>query len=299
MTKQATKTDVYAQVTNAIIDQLEAGVRPWAKSWNTTGGEGGLMPLRSNGEQYQGINVLLLWGAKEAQGFASNRWMTFNQAKEAGGFVRKGSKGSMVVFAGALNIEKEGANGVTEEQRVPFMKTYTVFNLDQIEGLSVEPVPVVTGGAVERIDHAEEFFRTVGATVRHGGDAAFWRASSDHIQMPNFEAFHDAESYYATLAHEHIHWTGAGDRLAREFGKRFGDDRYAAEELVAEIGAAFVCADLGLSAQPREDHAAYLAHWLKVLKADKRAIFTAASAAQKAANFLRERSAQPGQALAA
>jgi antirestriction protein ArdC len=302
--KTAAKPDVYAQVTDAIIAQLEAGARPWAKSWKTgnAGGDVGpfALPKRSTGEAYQGINVVLLWGAKEANGFTSNQWFTFNQAKEAGGFVRKGSKGSMVVYAGAINVEKEGENGETEEQRIPFMKTYTVFNRDQIEGLAdAEPVALPVDDGANLIASAQTYFDAIGATVRHGGDRAYWSGQSDHIQMPPRQAFADGVAYYATLGHEHIHWSGAKHRLDREFGKRFGDDRYAFEELVAELGAAFLMASLGLSSDPREDHAAYLAGWLKVLKADKRAIFTAASKAQAAVNFLNERSAQAGQALAA
>lgn len=304
MTKTTTKPDVYATVTNAIIAQLEKGARPWARSWKTgnAGSDVGpfALPLRSNGEAYQGINVVLLWGAKEANGFTSNRWYTFNQAKELGGFVRKGSKGSMVVYAGAIDIKADVEAGETEDKRIPFLKTYTVFNADQIEGLGeiVEPVAPVDDGA-NLIATAQAYFDAVGATVRHGGDRAYWSAQSDHIQMPPRAAFEDGEAYYATLGHEHIHWTGSKTRLDREFGKRFGDDRYAFEELVAELGAAFLMASLGLSADPREDHASYLAGWLKVLKADKRAIFTAASKAQAAVNFLHERSAQAGQALAA
>lgn len=307
MTKTGTtvKADVYATVTNTIIAQLEAGTRPWAKSWKTgnAGGDVGpfALPMRSNGEAYQGINVVLLWGSKEANGFTSNRWYTFNQAKELGGFVRKGSKGSMVVYAGAINVEKEGENGETEDKRIPFMKTYVVFNADQIEGLGdvVEPVAPPVDDGSNLIATAQQYFDAVGATVRHGGDRAYWSGQSDHIQMPPRAAFADGVAYYATLGHEHIHWTGSKTRLDREFGKRFGDDRYAFEELVAELGAAFLMASLGLSAEPRDDHASYLASWLKVLKTDKRAIFTAASKAQAAVNFLNERSAQAGQALAA
>jgi len=306
MTKFAktTKPDVYAQVTDAIIAQLESGVRPWAKSWKTGnpgGGDAFALPMRSTGEAYQGINVVLLWGSKEANGFTSNQWFTFNQAKDAGGFVRKGSKGSMVVYAGAVDVKADIEAGETEDKRIPFMKVYTVFNRDQIEGLDAEPAsPVMpVDDSANLIASAQAYFDAIGADVRHGGDRAYWSGASDHIQMPPRHAFEDGEAYYATLAHEHIHWTGYRARLDREFGKRFGDHRYAAEELVAELGAAFLMASLGLSAEPREDHASYLAGWLKVLKADKRAIFTAASAAQKAVNFLNERTAQAGQALAA
>jgi antirestriction protein ArdC len=169
------------------------------------------------------------------------------------------------------------------------MKGYTVFNVEQIDGLPAhyyaKPAPRTC--AIQRIERAESFFAATGADIRHGGDRAYYASASDHIQMPPFEAFRDAESFYATLGHEGIHWTKHPKRLDREFGrKRWGDEGYAMEELVAELGAAFVCADLELTPKLRDEHASYLDHWLKVLKGDKRAIFTAASHAQRAADFL-------------
>ena len=140
---------------------------------------------------------------------------------------------------------------------------------------------------MQRIAHAESFFAATGADIRHGGDRAFYAVQPDRVQMPPFETFRDAESYYATLAHECTHWTKHETRLNREFGrKRWGDEAYAAEELVAELGSAFLCADLGLTPEPREDHASYIENWLRVLKNDKRAIFTAAAHAERAAAFL-------------
>ena len=138
----------------------------------------------------------------------------------------------------------------------------------------------------ERIAHAETFFKAIAADVRHGGNQAYYAPATDHVQMPAFQAFTDNVSYYSTLAHEHTHWTAKESRCDRQLGKRFGDHAYAAEELIAELGAAFTCAHLGLSTEPREDHAQYLASWLKVLKADSRAIFTAASKAQQACDWL-------------
>ena len=179
--------------------------------------------------------------------------------------------------------------GEESERDIPFLKGYTVFNVEQIDGL---PAHFTAPAApqldpVQRIEQAERFFAATGATVRHGGNQAFYSVTSDAVQMPSFETFRDAESYYATLAHEMTHWTRHPSRLDRSFGrKRFGDEGYAMEELVAELGAAFLSADLGLTPEPREDHAAYIGHWLTVLKNDKRAIFTAASHAQRAADFL-------------
>ena len=141
---------------------------------------------------------------------------------------------------------------------------------------------------VRNRDKADKYFAALGGEVRHGGSRAFYSITDDHIQMPEFKDFHEAEGYYAVLGHEYVHWTGAKKRLDREFGKRFGDDAYAAEELVAEMGSAFLCAQLNLALEPRADHASYLENWIKVLKADKRAIFTASSAAQKAVEHLNE-----------
>lgn len=169
------------------------------------------------------------------------------------------------------------------------MKGYTVFNVEQIDGLPehfyAKPQP--KSDAVQRIAHAESFFSSIGAQIRHGGTHAYYSISTDHVQLPPFESFRDAESYYATLAHETTHWTRHPSRLDREFGrKRWGDEGYAMEELVAELGSAFLSADLELTPELRDDHTAYIASWIKVLKNDKRAIFTAASYAQRAVDFL-------------
>jgi antirestriction protein ArdC len=168
-----------------------------------------------------------------------------------------------------------------------FTKGYSVFNAAQVDGYTAKadlerPLP-------ERIEQAEAFFKAIGSDLRHGGNQAFYSLSGDYVQMPPFEAFKDGLSYYSVLAHEHTHWTANAARCNRELGKRFGDNAYAAEELIAELGAAFTCAHLGLSTEPRPDHAQYLHSWLKVLKADKRAIFTAASKAQQAADWLAQR----------
>jgi antirestriction protein ArdC len=246
--------------------------------------------LRGNGIPYQGINILMLWGAAMEKGYSAPIWMTFKQALALGGAVRKGERGSLVVFALTFTrTEADTATGEESERDIPFLKGYTVFNAEQIDGL---PAHFLAPAAprldpAQRIEHAERFFAATGATVRHGGDRAYYSITGDYVQMPHFEAFRDAESYYAVLAHELTHWTRHPSRLAREFGrKRFGDEGYAMEELVAELGAAFLSADLDLTPEPRPDHAAYIAGWLKALKNDRRAISTAASYAQRAADFL-------------
>src|SRR3984957_11527975 len=285
------KSDVYRRITDQIVGELEKGVRPWLKPWNTEHAAGRITrPLRGNGIPYKGINVLVLWSAAMEKGYAAPVWMTFKQATELKANVRKGEHGSLVVYADKIiRTETDAATGEGAERTIPFMKGYTVFNVEQIEGLPehyyAKPAPRVD--TVQRIDRAEGFFADTGANIRHGGTMAYYNVSQDFVQMPPCECFRDAESYYATLAHETTHWTRHTSRLDRDFGrKRFGDEGYAMEELVAELGSAFLSADLDLTPTVRDDHASYIASWIKVLKDDKRAIFSAASYAQRAADFL-------------
>ena len=287
----APKTDVYRRITDQIVAELEKGVRPWLTPWNAEHAAGRITrPLRANGIPYQGINVVMLWSEAVARGYAAPIWMTFKQALELGACVRKGEKGSLVVYADRIRrTETNAETGEAEERDIPFMKGYTVFNVEQVDGLPEhfygKPAPRLD--PVQRIDSAETFFAATGATIRHGGNRAYYAIEPDYVQMPPFETFRDAESYYATLAHECTHWTRHGSRLGREFGrKRWGDEGYAMEELVAELGAAFLSADLDLTPEVRPDHAAYIDSRLKVLKDDRRAIFTAASHAQRAADYL-------------
>lgn len=292
--------DTYQTVTDAIIRQLEAGVRPWAPRWE--GGGVPPLPLRSNGEPYRGVNVLVLWGAAMDKGYTQRRWLTFNQARDLGAGVRKGEKASPVVYFNRITREQENpATGDLEERAIPFARLYSVFNVEQVDGLGPDwfETPRERSGGPEPIAAAEAFFDAVGAEVRHGGGRAFYAPGPDRIQLPVLADFSDAEAFYATRAHETVHWTGHESRNARTFGKRFGDNAYAVEELVAEVGAAFLCADLGLAAEPREDHASYLDNWLQVLKADKRAIFTAAGAAQAACDFINKAAARERPAIAA
>lgn len=285
------RQDVYETVTARIVADLENGVRPWLKPWSVEHAAGRITrPLRANGIPYQGINVLMLWTAALEHDYAAPFWMTFKQAIDLGAHVRKGEKGNLVVYADRIRrTETDSATGEETETEIPFMKGYTVFNVEQIDGLPQHfyAAPPPRTEPLQRIERAEAFFAAVGADVHHGGNRACYVISQDRIDLPPFEAFRDAEAYYATRAHETVHWTRHPSRLDREFGrKRWGDEGYAMEELVAELGSAFLSADLDLAPEVRDDHAAYIDGWLTVLKRDKRAIFTAASHAQRAADFL-------------
>jgi len=287
----ADRKDVYTRVTERIIADLEQGVRTWLKPWHSEHAAGRITrPLRHNGTPYRGMNILLLWGEAVAKGYAAPIWMTYKQAQEIGANVRKGEHGSLVVYANSISKTETNEAGEDIEREIPFMKGYTVFNVEQVDGLPahyyaqpVNPLPLA-----ERIDAADAFMTATGATIQHGGNSAFYAPARDVVQLPPFEAFKDKESYYATALHELTHWTKHKSRLERDFSaKRFGDTGYAREELVAELGAAFLCADLGITPEIRDDHAAYLGHWLNVLKEDKRAIFSAAAHAQRAADYLK------------
>lgn len=290
---QEARADIYARITQRIVTALEEGVRPWVQPWNAAHLQGRISrPLRHNGEPYAGINVLLLWTETVSHGFRSPTWMTFRQAAELRGHVRRGETGATVVYANRIRKTEIAENGEEVEHDIPFLKAYTVFNVEQIDDLPDEyraTPPQKPQTVINRIADADAFFSATGAVIRHGGDKAYYAPGSDHIQMPPIETFRDVESYYAVLAHETIHLTGSKDRLDRDLS-RYSKDRSdrAREELVAELGSAMLCADLGIvpELEPRPDHASYLNSWLQVLSNDKRAIFTAAAHAQRAVTFL-------------
>lgn len=283
------KADIYQTVTDSIIGMLEAGVKPWAPGHNAKACGLPVIPTRACGTAYRGINVALLWGAAEMKGYRHHTWMTFNQAKALGGCVRKGEKATPVVYWGTFKAQADDADEGDDGKARLFAKAYSVFNIEQIDGLPerfFEPATVEPSET--RIAKADAWAVATGADIRHGGSQAFYSPKGDFVQVPPFAAYGEPERYYSTLCHELTHWSGAKARLDRQFGKRFGDKAYAFEELVAEMGAAFSCARLGIENETREDHASYLASWLNVLKADKRAIFTAASKAQAACDYLFE-----------
>jgi antirestriction protein ArdC len=294
-------SDIYQTVTDRIVALLEAGAGAWHCPWHDKAGEPAMaMPINVTGRAYRGINVPLLWATADAFGYRSPIWGTYKQWQERGAQVRKGEKATMVVFWKKLTIvvgrdaasDGDDSNEDTRERLMA--RGYFVFNSDQVDGFTAKAAKTAADlPESERVANAEGFFAATRATVRHGGNRAYYTTGDDHIQMPEFGQFRDGVSYYATLGHEHVHWTGHKSRCDREFGKRFGDQAYAFEELVAELGAAFLCATLGLANEPRQDHAAYLASWLSVLKADKRAIFTAASKAQAAVDHLQGLQSEP------
>lgn len=294
---QSVRHDIYQHVTTRIVEDLEHGVRPWLKPWSASIAGGSILPRRHNGISYQGVNILLLWSEAMAQGYTATTWMTYRQALELGAHVRKGEAGTLVVFADRLTRTEDGENGESVERSFPYLKSYTVFNVEQIDGLPAQYLLQPPGPTSSEARHAqaEGFIAATRAIIRFGGDRAYYAPAFDVIQLPPPPAFHDMESYYSTALHELTHWTGHVSRCARELnGQRFGSEAYSFEELVAELGSAFLCAGLGITPEVRDDHAAYLASWLAVLKQDKRAIFSAASHAQRAVDYLHGLQASAG-----
>jgi antirestriction protein ArdC len=275
-------TDLYASVTQSIVRELEAGAAPWLRPWRN-GRTSGLMPQNYvTGRPYSGINIMLLWAARDAGGYAENGWMTFKQALERGACVRKGEKATAVVFTKKLTVKDKEKED--EEKRINMLRTYSVFNQAQIDGLSEEkpepPAPILPP-----IEAAARFIAATKADIRIGGNKACYVPSLDFVAMPAPQLFKSHEGYYATNLHELGHWAGAAKRLNRDLTGRFGTRKYAAEELVAELTAAFLCARLGIEGQLR--HAGYIESWVELLKHDDRAIFSAASKASQAADYLR------------
>jgi antirestriction protein ArdC len=285
------KRDVYRKVTDAIINAIEQGsVGTWRMPWHTSG-RYAFSPINvASKKPYRGINTVCLWATAQAKGYELGEWATYQQWQERKAQVRKGEKSTTVVFWKFAN-ETESEDGEDHTaSRFCFCRGYSVFNASQVDGYT--PTADADKSMPERIAHAEMFFAAIGANICHGGNQAYYALGSDHIQIPPFGAFRDNVAYYSTLAHEHTHWTAPTARCDRQLGKRFGDSAYAAEELIAELGAAFTCAHLGLSTEPREDHAQYIQSWLRVLKADSRAIFTAASKAQQSTDWLMARAGE-------
>lgn len=282
--------DIYATITQRIIDDLEKGILTWRKPWDSDNLANFVMrPLRWNDIPYTGINTIMLWATAADKGYQSPYWMTFKQASEMKAHIRKGETGTHVVYADKFEREEKNADGTTSLQKIPFLKLYTVFNAAQIEGLPEafnKTVEIPSVNEDHRIETLDTFFQNTKADIFTGAKAAY-NIGTDRIEMPPFECFNHASGYYATLAHELTHWTRHPTRLDRDFGrKRFGDEGYAQEELVAELGACFLSADLGIKPKDPEQHSAYIQSWLQALKNDKKFIFQAASHAQKAVEYV-------------
>jgi len=282
--------DVAAEITDLIIRKLEEGVPPWSRPWRCSGSGG--RPLRHCGTPYTGINTLYLWALGDAEGYRSRYWMTYRQAEALGGNVRRGETGAISVYYSSFKKREEHPEtGQAVERNIRFLRHYVVFNADQIDGLPAyfyaAPEPVAPVAPSQRQHAIDAFFAAIPAEVRHGGNQAYFTPTFDYIQMPNRSAFRSMDLYASTRCHETIHWSGHASRLARTFGKRFGDKAYSFEELVAEIGAGLCCADLGLPNQLHDSHASYVGHWVGILRGDKTAIIHAAAKAEQAFSYLK------------
>jgi len=292
---RAERANLYDEVTSRIVAELEAGRVPWVQPWGRSGGTGPGLPRNAlTARNYSGVNVLILWGAVIEHGWPSQSWLTFKQARDAGGCVIKGEHGTTVVYADRFTpeAEKERARQTGEDAKaIPFLKRFTVFNVAQCEGLrtglAADPAPLPER---EIVPVAESVIAASGVDFRIGGDRAFYVPSLDFVQVPPQPAFFEQINYYRTCLHELTHATGHASRLGRDLTNSFGSKDYAREELIAEMGSAFLCAALGIV--PTVRHADYLASWLAVLREDNRAIFRAASAASKAADWILARHAE-------
>lgn len=279
------RTDIYTRITNGIVAAIEAGVGEWRMPWHHDGSAVARPLNAATRKPYRGSNILSLWVAAQACGYASGLWASYRQWQSLGAQVRKGAHATTIVFwkinqRGDDADDDDGGNGRARM----FARGYSVFNEAQVEGYVAPAIAVLS--EEERVANAEAFYANLGITTIHGGSEACYIPSQDRVHMPLFGCFEDAAAYYGTLLHEGLHATGAPHRCDRDLAGRFGSDRYAMEEITVELGSAQLLADLGIAHQPRPDHAAYIASWLKVLKADPRAIFTVASKAQAGVDWM-------------
>ncbi len=289
-----TGNDIYERVTNQIIAAIEVGAGEYRMPWHHDGSAITTPVNVASRKAYRGVNILSLWAAAQASGYAAGIWGTYRQWQELGAQVRKGERGHLIVFwktsdrSGDADRQDDDEDHDKPARRL-FARGYTVFNAAQVEGYTPPEMPVLP--EVERIEHAERFCGALGIDIRHGGSQACYIPSKDHVQMPEFTCFRDAIAYYAVLLNECGHASGAKHRLDRDLSGRFGSAAYAMEECTVELLSAMICADLNLSVEPRPDHARYIASWLEVLRSDKRAIFTAASKAQEITDWMHARQA--------
>ena len=281
--------DLYAEVTARIIEALEAGTAPWVCPWRRDGG--GRPHNGASGHVYRGMNVILT----AMSGFATSRWYTYKQAGDLGGQVRRGEQGTTVIYWAFLDAMPTNKGKGAEDQgagphakKIPFLRSYTVFNGEQVAwpdgSKHAVAAPASSNDGDNNYEHVEGVITASGASISHLGTRAYYSPVEDRIVVPAKARFESASAYYSTMMHELAHWTGREDRLDRDLQGRFGSESYAAEELVAEMAAAFLSAELGIAGKLQ--HAEYIANWIKVLKDDKRAVFTAARLAQEAADYL-------------
>jgi antirestriction protein ArdC len=294
-TSSKERFDVYGAITDQIIAAIEAGAEHPQMPWHRAGGSIERPTNVESKNAYRGVNTVALWASAYCQQFDYGLWGTYRQWQEKGAQVRKGEKSSLIIFYKDIEPGEQdhaASNDDVERGSRRFIaRASRVFNVAQVDGYTIE-TPAAAQDRIEPCDLAEQFITATGASITIGGTSAHYNRRTDCIAMPDRSRFTGtktstaSEGWYSTLLHELSHWSGAEHRLARTFGERFGDDAYAMEEMVAELGAAFLCGDLGITVEPRPDHADYIGHWLRILKGDRKAIFTAASAANKAAEYL-------------
>ncbi len=282
------RVSLYEEITAKIVRELENGTVPWVKPWASSNAPLGMPRSASTRKFYSGVNVLILWMAVIEHGYRAQEWLTFRQAQALGGSVRKGEHGTTICYADSFipKAERERAREQGEDpSAIPFLKRFTVFNVEQCDGLPahVRPKPPILS-EITLCPDAEHLIAATGARIVEGAGEAFYHRGDDLIRIPSREAFVSTSDFYCTVLHELGHWTAHPSRLGRDLQNRFGSEAYAREELIAELTSAFLCAHLGIVPQVR--HADYLANWLQILTSDPRAIFHAASQASKASDFI-------------
>ena len=279
------KPSIFDRITQQIAEAIAKGADDYVMPWHRMSSDLSAPVNATSCRPYRGLNILTLWISSEASGYRTGQWATYAQWSSLGAQVRKAEQGTPIFFwerrQRAADHDDDGGDN---QRRAAFIaKAFTVFNAEQVSDYHPDPIPELPES--ERLHRAEAFVEATGASI-DGGDSACYIPGIDMVQLPAFTQFKRPEAYYSVLAHELTHWTGAKHRLDRNLSNRFGTQAYAMEELIAELGAAFTCARLGIQTEPRRDHAPYIASWLKVLQGDSRAIFTAASKAQEAADYL-------------
>ena len=286
------QNSIYQEVTDQIISEIEKGAMPWVKPWKA---DSTCEKNIASKKEYNGINRLILAMMTHFKGYQSPFYGSFKQWQDLGGTVRKGEKGTKIVFYKPVSVEKTNDQGESENFAYSCLKTYYVFNADQVDGIEIAK-PEVSPRVYNPAPALDDRILKTGANIKHGGSSAFFSPMGDFIGMPNRDTFNDDSSYYATVLHELTHWSGAKHRLDRDLSGKFGNSKYAFEELVAELGAAFLCQDYQIQGELR--HAGYIQNWLTCLKENNQAIFKAAALAQKAADYINQLDAISNQAAA-
>ena len=282
----AQRRDHYQELTDKIIAALEAGTAPWRRPWDCSAGGGATTPMNAaTGHRYRGINLFVLGMSPLAVGFSDPRWCSYRQALAKGWQVRKGERATPVYFYKPIEIEDRTGDGDRETRRIPILRTFSVFHASQIDGIPELAPSVATKTVQERIEDVEIIVKASGVPVRIGGDRAFYSPALDLIQMPSDEAFHSPEARAATLFHEMAHASGHTSRLNRDLSGKFGSEKYAKEELRAELASCAVGSMLGLPFDV-PNHASYIRSWIDCLKQDRREIFHAAAEAQRIADYI-------------